>query len=41
MIKGYDLDKLTIGVLGGHSALDVCHGAKTRFQNFGGLPEGA
>lgn len=28
MIKGYDLDNLTIGVLGGHSALDVCAGAK-------------
>jgi len=24
----YDLDNITIGVLGGHSALDVCHGAK-------------
>lgn len=28
MLKSYDLDKLTIGVLGGHSALDVCAGAK-------------
>lgn len=28
LLKGYDLKKLTIGVLGGHSALDVCHGAK-------------
>ncbi len=28
VLKGYDLKKLTIGVLGGHSALDVCHGAK-------------
>jgi 5-formaminoimidazole-4-carboxamide-1-(beta)-D-ribofuranosyl 5'-monophosphate synthetase len=27
-LAGYDLDNLTIGVLGGHSALDVCHGAK-------------
>jgi 5-formaminoimidazole-4-carboxamide-1-(beta)-D-ribofuranosyl 5'-monophosphate synthetase len=28
LIKGYDQKKITIGVLGGHSALDVCHGAK-------------
>ncbi|MBI5413615.1 DUF1297 domain-containing protein [Candidatus Peregrinibacteria bacterium] len=28
ILKSYDLDNLTIGVLGGHSALDVCHGAK-------------
>jgi len=28
ILKGYDLSKLTVGVLGGHSALDVCHGAK-------------
>lgn len=28
LLSGYDLDNLTIGVLGGHSALDVCHGAK-------------
>jgi len=28
LLKGYDQKKLTIGVLGGHSALDVCHGAK-------------
>ena len=28
ILKGYDLKKLTVGVLGGHSALDVCHGAK-------------
>jgi 5-formaminoimidazole-4-carboxamide-1-(beta)-D-ribofuranosyl 5'-monophosphate synthetase len=28
LLKGYDLTKLTIGVLGGHSALDVSHGAK-------------
>lgn len=28
LLKGYDTMKLTIGVLGGHSALDVCHGAK-------------
>ena len=28
LLKGYDLQNLTIGVLGGHSALDVCHGAK-------------
>ncbi len=28
LLKSYDLKKLTIGVLGGHSALDVCHGAK-------------
>ena len=28
VLKGYDLKKLTVGVLGGHSALDVCHGAK-------------
>ncbi|MBD3328030.1 DUF1297 domain-containing protein [Candidatus Peregrinibacteria bacterium] len=27
-LNGYDPDKITIGVLGGHSALDVCHGAK-------------
>jgi 5-formaminoimidazole-4-carboxamide-1-(beta)-D-ribofuranosyl 5'-monophosphate synthetase len=28
LLKGYDLQKLTVGVLGGHSALDVCHGAR-------------
>lgn len=28
ILKGYDLKNLTVGVLGGHSALDVCHGAK-------------
>lgn len=28
LLKGYDLKHLTVGVLGGHSALDVCHGAK-------------
>lgn len=28
LLKGYDLNNLTVGVLGGHSALDVCHGAK-------------
>lgn len=28
ILKSYDSDSLTIGVLGGHSALDVCAGAK-------------
>lgn len=28
LLKGYDTKKISIGVLGGHSALDVCHGAK-------------
>lgn len=28
IIRSYDLKNVTIGVLGGHSALDVCHGAK-------------
>ncbi len=28
LLKGYDLQNLTIGVLGGHSGLDVAHGAK-------------
>lgn len=28
ILKSYDLDNLTIGVLGGHSALDVCAAAK-------------
>ncbi len=28
LLSSYDLNCLTIGVLGGHSALDVCHGAK-------------
>ena len=28
VLAGYDPNKITIGVLGGHSALDVCHGAK-------------
>ncbi|HLC75568.1 MAG TPA: DUF1297 domain-containing protein [Candidatus Peribacterales bacterium] len=28
LLKGYDQSNLTIGVLGGHSALDCCHGAK-------------
>lgn len=30
LLKGYDLQNLTVGVLGGHSALDVCHGAKMK-----------
>ncbi len=28
LLNGYDLKHLTVGVLGGHSALDCCHGAK-------------
>ncbi len=28
LLKGYNLKNITVGVLGGHSALDVCHGAK-------------
>lgn len=28
VLKGYDPKNITIGVLGGHSGLDVCHGAK-------------
>jgi 5-formaminoimidazole-4-carboxamide-1-(beta)-D-ribofuranosyl 5'-monophosphate synthetase len=28
VLAGYDHSKITIGVLGGHSALDVCYGAK-------------
>lgn len=28
VLEGYDLSKITIAVLGGHSALDVCRGAK-------------
>ncbi|MEI8230776.1 MAG: DUF1297 domain-containing protein, partial [Candidatus Peregrinibacteria bacterium] len=28
LLQGYDLQNLTVGVLGGHSALDVAHGAK-------------
>ncbi len=28
ILKGYDLKNITIGALGGHSALDVCRGAK-------------
>jgi len=28
VLSQYDKDDITIGVLGGHSALDVCHGAK-------------
>lgn len=28
ILKKYDPTKISIGVLGGHSALDVCHGAK-------------
>ena len=28
ILSAYDQSKLTVGVLGGHSALDVCHGAK-------------
>lgn len=28
LLKGYDLSKLTVGVLGGHSALDVAHGVR-------------
>lgn len=28
LLSGYDFNALTFGSLGGHSALDVCHGAK-------------
>lgn len=28
ILKGYDLNNISIGVLGGHSGLDVCQGAK-------------
>ena len=28
ILSGYNIDNITIGVLGGHSALDVCRGAK-------------
>jgi 5-formaminoimidazole-4-carboxamide-1-(beta)-D-ribofuranosyl 5'-monophosphate synthetase len=28
LLKGYDTKNLSVGVLGGHSALDCCHGAK-------------
>ena len=28
LVNSYDTDNITIGVLGGHSALDVCRGAK-------------
>ena len=28
ILQKYDTNDITIGVLGGHSALDVCHGAK-------------
>ena len=28
IVEGYDPKKITIGVLGGHSGLDVCRGAK-------------
>lgn len=28
LLKGYDRKKITVGVLGGHSALDTAHGAK-------------
>ena len=28
LVESYDKDNITIGVLGGHSGLDVCRGAK-------------
>ena len=28
LLNGYDTKNIAVGVLGGHSALDVCHGAK-------------
>lgn len=28
LLSSYDTSNITVGVLGGHSALDVCHGAK-------------
>ena len=28
LVESYDHDKITVGVLGGHSALDVCRVAK-------------
>ena len=28
LVDSYDKDNITIGVLGGHSGLDVCRGAK-------------
>ena len=34
LLNGYDIKNITVGVLGGHSALDVCHGArKYGFKN--------
>jgi 5-formaminoimidazole-4-carboxamide-1-(beta)-D-ribofuranosyl 5'-monophosphate synthetase len=30
LVEGYDPKKITIGVLGGHSGLDVCRGAKKK-----------
>ena len=34
ILQNYDLNDITIGVLGGHSALDVCRGTKKhRFKN--------
>ncbi|MEM3004927.1 MAG: DUF1246 domain-containing protein, partial [Candidatus Bathyarchaeia archaeon] len=29
VLKRYDLDKLRIGTIGSHSALDICDGAKS------------
>ena len=41
IVQSYDEDDITIGVLGGHSGLDVSRGAKkTRVQNTCGLSEG-
>jgi len=28
LVDSYDKDNITIGILGGHSGLDVCRGAK-------------
>ncbi|MBI2117315.1 DUF1246 domain-containing protein, partial [Candidatus Peregrinibacteria bacterium] len=30
ILAGYDFQNLTVGSLGGHSALDVCSGAKAQ-----------
>ena len=41
LLSGYDQKKISVAVLGGHSALDVCHGAKQNgFQTLAVVQKG-
>ncbi len=41
LLTGYDLKKISVAVLGGHSALDVCHGGRqNRFKTLAVVQKG-